>query len=315
MIAAQAITLVLVLVLPFLSLPVYYVYLLTIAFVLATLATAWSLLARSGQVSFGHAGFLGLGAYAAALGSLAGISPWIAVAVGGLVGAAGGSLVGLASHRLRGAALTLATLAVAELLRGLALNWTSMTGGGSGLIGIPSLRLVPRALGNAAAGRAAAYYAALGLLLGALALLTVIARSRIGLRLAAIRENEPRAMILGLSPLPWKTLAFALSAAVTGLAGGLYAHIIGSLSPDVAFDRLFSLAPIVMTALGGAHTMLGPAIAAIALYLGSELIFHRVAPAFHQLPYALLLIVVVYFRGWVGSGIAVRKERSPFGAA
>lgn len=315
-IAAAAIALLLLLFLPLLPLPVYYVYLLTIAFVLATLATAWNLLARSGQISFGHAGFFGLGAYAAALSSLAGITPGVSVALGGLIAAVGGGAVGLLSHRLRGVALTLATLAVAELLRGLALNWTSLTGGGGGLLGIPPLRPIPEMGPDASAARIAAYDGALALLLGALALFKVVSRSRVGLSLAALRENEARAMVLGLRPLPWKVLAFALSALGAGFAGGLYAHIIGTLAPEVAFDRFFSIAPVVMATVGGLHTLFGPAIAAGALYLASELVFHRLAPALHQLPYAALLIILVYLpRGPADVRSAARRARRVHGPA
>jgi branched-chain amino acid transport system permease protein len=279
-------------VLPLLGPPPYYLYLLSMAYLLAALATAWTLLAHGGQVSFGHAAFFGLGAYGAALTSLHGASPWLAIALGGALAAVGGAAVGLGAGRLGGAALALATFAAAELLRGVALNWTSLTGGGAGLIGIPPVPPLGGIRLDFARGRAAGYYLALAVLGAALGLSAATAGSRAGLALAALREGEARATLLGVRPLPWKVLAFVLSALVTGLAGAVYAHMLGAVEPDVVFGPFFSIAPLVIATLGGRRTLLGPAVAAVALELVSELVFHPLAPALHQLPYALALIAV-----------------------
>jgi branched-chain amino acid transport system permease protein len=277
--------------LPLFGPPAYYLHLFSMAYLFATLATAWNLLAYGGQVSFGQAAFFGLGAYAAALASLHGASPWLAITLGGAVSAVGGVAVGFAAGRLNGAALALATLATAELLRGVARNWTALTGGGSGLVGIPSLPsllAMPLGLGG---GRIGAYHLSLATLGAALALFAAVVRSRAGLALAALREGETRGTLLGLRPLPWKVLAFALSGVATGLAGAVYAHTLGTVEPDVVFGPSFSIAPLVTATLGG-RGLLGPAVAAVAFYLVSELVFHPLAPTLHQLPYALALIAV-----------------------
>lgn len=288
----------------------YALYLLAGAFLWASVASAWNLLAYAGQISFGHAAFFGLGAYAAALSSLQGLSPWGALVTGGLVGAGGALLIGLASLRLSGAYLALATLAYAEVWRGIALNWTEVTGGGAGLLGIPRLPVpswLPAALGR---GRAAEYYMALAILLLALALTALILHSRVGLAFAAVREEEERASLLGLRPLGWKLLAFALSGAVTGLAGALYAHTVRVVAPDLVFNRYYSILPLVMATFGGLHTALGPALAAVGLYLLSELVLHPIAPSLHQAGYALALILVVLY--WPGGlwGLFGRRRRA-----
>ncbi|MBI4635056.1 MAG: branched-chain amino acid ABC transporter permease [Candidatus Rokubacteria bacterium] len=290
------------------SVPPYYLYLLSTAFLFATLATAWNLLAYGGQVSFGHAGFFGLGAYAGALGSLQGLSPWLAIGLGGAVAAAGGVAVGLTSARLRGASLALATLAAAELLRGLALNWTPLTGGGAGLIGIPPLPQLPGVPLDFARGRVGTYYLSLGVLAAALAIFATILRSAAGLGLAALRESEQRATLLGVRPLPWKLFAFGLSALLTGLAGSVYAHTVRAVEPDVVFNRFFSIVPLVMATFGGLYTLLGPTLAAITLYLASELLLHPYLPALHQLPYALALIVVILY---LPGGLAAIRRPGP----
>ncbi len=264
----------------------YYLYLVSIALLFSTLATAWNLLAYAGQISFGHAAFFGLGGYGAALASLGGLSPWAAIPLGGFVGASSAAGIGLAAGRLRGAYLALATLAYAEIWRGIAHNWTEVTGGGAGLI-LPL---------DAMRDRTVAYYLALAFLVLILPVFAGVRRSRVGLAFAAIREEEERASLLGVHPLPWKVLAFALSGFFSALAGGLYVHMVHVAEPDLLFSRYFSILPLVMATLGGLGTLLGPSIAALGLYLLSELVFHPLVPAFHQLPYALALILVVLYR-------------------
>ena len=286
----------------------YYLYLVSTALLFGTVATSWNLLAYAGQISFGHAAFFGLGGYGAALASLAGFSPWLAIGVGGLVGAGGAAGIGLASARLRGAYLALATLAYAEVWRGIAHNWTEVSGGGAGLIGIPPLPPVGWLPLDFTSGRAGGYYLSLAFLIVILAVFAGILRSRLGLAFAAVREEEERASLLGVHPLPWKILAFALSGFFTALAGGLYVHMVRVAEPDLMFSRYFSLLPLVMATFGGLYTLLGPAIAALGLYLVSELLLHPLAPAFHQLPYALALIVVALYLPGGLAGLLRKKK-------
>ena len=280
----------------------YYLYLLSTTFLFGTLATAWNLLAYAGQISFGQAAFFGLGGYGAALASLAGLPPWLAIGLGGIVGALGGVGIGLASVRLRGAYLALATLAYAEVWRGVALNWTGLTGGGSGLIGIPPLIEL--------GGRAGNYYLSLVFLLAALGSFAAVLRSRVGLAFAAIREEEERASLLGLRPLTWKLLAFAVSALLTALAGGLYVHTIRVVEPDLVFSPHFSILPLVMSTFGGLHTLLGPFVGALVLYLVSELLVHPFVPVLHQLPYALALVAVILYLPGGLAGLVTRRRHA-----
>ncbi|MFQ5828123.1 MAG: branched-chain amino acid ABC transporter permease [Candidatus Methylomirabilia bacterium] len=289
----------------------YYLYLFSTAFLFGTLASAWNLLAYAGQISFGHAAFFGLGAYGAALTSLGGLSPWVAIGVGGILGILGALAIGLAGLRLKGAYLALATLGYAEALRGVALNWTAISGGGAGLIGIPPLPELGWLPLEPTRARATAYYLSLAVLAAMLGSFAAVLRSRTGLAFAAIREEEERAGLLGLWPLPWKLLAFVLSALFTALAGGLYVHTVRVVEPDLVFSRYFSFLPLVMAMVGGLHTLFGPALAALVLYLMSELLFHPYAPALHQLPYALALVaVILYFPGGL-TGLFRRRRHGP----
>jgi branched-chain amino acid transport system permease protein len=273
----------------------YVLYVGATALSWAALASAWNLLAFAGQVSFGHAAYFGAGAYASALlAQRAAWSPWLAVPAAGLVGASLAVPMGLASHRLAGASLALATFAYAEAWRVIAHNWTALTGGSAGLIGIPPLPALPLALPVAMSGdRPRGYYLALALLVAALVAYAGLTRTRVGLAWAAIREREARARLLGLDPTPYKLLAFVCSGALTAVGGALYAHAVRFLEPDLVFGRGLSILPLVMATFGGVHTLLGPAIGALVLYLLAELVLQPVLPDLHQLPYALALVVVV----------------------
>lgn len=290
--------------LPAAGLPPYYLHLLASAFLLATLASAWSLLAWGGQISFGQAAFFGVGAYAAALASIHGVASWAALALGAAAGAAAGALVSVTALRLSGAPLALATLACAEIGRGIATNWERLTGGGAGIVGIPALP------GPASSPRAAAYYLALLLLAATLTIFVWMTRSRLGLALAAVREDAERASLLGVNPAAWKLCAFALSGGLTGAAGGLYAHMVRVVAPDLVFSSWYSLAPLIMATLGGPRTTLGPAAAAAGLYLASELVLQPLVPTLHQVGYALALIAAVLFLPGGLGGLAGRRRRA-----
>lgn len=289
---------------PLVAFDPYYLYVLGTALSWATLASAWALPAFAGQISFGHAAYFGAGAYATALlTQQGGLSPWLGVAAAAGVGAAVALPMGLAAHRLGGAYLALATFAYAEGGRLIAHNWTGLTGGGAGLIGIPALP--PLGLGLPAEltrDRAGGYYLALALLFVALGLFAGLRRTRVGLAWAAIRECPERAQLLGVAPTPYKLLAFACSGALTAAGGALYAHGVRFVEPDLVFGRGLSLLPLIMAVFGGVHTLLGPPAGALLLYLASELVLQPALPRLHQLPYALALILVVLFlpRGLAG---------------
>jgi branched-chain amino acid transport system permease protein len=290
--------------LPATGLPPYYLHLLATAFLLATLASAWSVLAWGGQVSFGQAGFFGVGAYAAALTAIHGVQSWAAIALGAGAGAAAGALVSVAALRLHGAPLALATLACAEIGRGVALNWARLTGGGAGIVGIPALP------GQSSSPRAAAYYAALLLLSVTLSVFAWMRRMRMGLALAAVREDAERASLLGINPSAWKVAAFALSGGLTGAAGSLYAHTVRVVEPDQVFSSWYSLAPLIMATLGGPRTALGPAAAAVGLYLTSELVLQPMVPTLHQVGYAIAIIAAVLFLPGGLGGLLGRRRRA-----
>lgn len=294
----------LALVQPILGLHDYYLFVLTQALLFAALAESWSLLARCGQISFGHAAFFGSGAYATALLTLrAGGSPGaglaLAAGAGGLLAAA----IGGFSLPLKGPYFSLATLAFAEGLRALVINLPGLTEGAWGLVGVPGLPALQLAgLRLDLGGRPGNYYAALTLLVVAHAAVAALRRTRAGVAFAAIRENPDRAEALGVPVARWTLFAFTLSGAIAAVTGALYVHLMHFVDPGVAFNPSVSVAPLVMSFFGGALRPAGPAAGALVLYGVNELVLAPILPRGHQFLYGVaILAAIVYLpQGLVG---------------
>ncbi|HEY7677658.1 MAG TPA: branched-chain amino acid ABC transporter permease, partial [Candidatus Methylomirabilis sp.] len=214
----------------------YFVYLGTMALVLSLLAQSWGLLAQVGLISFGHAAFFGLGAYGSALLSLRWhFSPWIALLAAALLTAAFGLIAAATVGDLTGPYFSLATLALAEVLRVVALHWTDLTEGAWGLVGVPGLPPVRipglEALSGAVGARVTNYYVALIMLVGISGLYAWMRRAPLGLAFEAIRQGEERAAALGVDTRRAKRIALAVSGLFAGGAGALHAHIFHWVDP------------------------------------------------------------------------------------
>ncbi len=304
--SAAGVGLVVLAAVPYLAGNDYGFYVGGTACLFAILALAWALPAWFGLFSFGQAAFFGVGAYASALLAMrAGLSPWLGMAVAGLAAAAAAAGLGAACLHLRGPYFSLATLAAAEILRAIATNWESLTEGAQGIVGIPALpRWILGSLRLDAGTRPGAYGVALIALVALYMAARVLQGSTAGAAWAAIRENEERAESLGVPALRWKMLALLLSAAATGMAGALYAHMLRHLDPATAFHPQFSVMPLVMGILGGVEHPAGPVAGALGLYLLNELALQRWLPTAHLFFYAAAIgLVVLYFprglHGWV----------------
>jgi len=272
----------------------------TQAVIWALLAASWDLLSGyTGQVSFGHAGFFALGAYAAAAASKhLGLSPWLGLALGAAVAAVVGLGTGFPALRLRGHYLALVTLALAELIRLTAQNWLAVTGGPFGIYDFGSFTGLP------ATGipRAQAVYLIVAAIVGAGvgAMLYVCRRTRAGRAFRAIREDEVLAESLGINTTVYKLLAFGLSSGLAGLAGTLYAYYIQLVSPTVATAATTSLV-IGMAVFGGLGTIWGPALGALLLYAINEGL-RFIGVVYNLVAVGLVIMVFVIFlpRGLAG---------------
>ncbi|HEX9419651.1 MAG TPA: branched-chain amino acid ABC transporter permease, partial [Methylomirabilota bacterium] len=270
--------------------PKYLVFLSTLVAVNAVVAIGLNLLSGyTNQLSFGHAGFLAIGAYVAALLTLqfpALPVPLTLVASGlatGLVGLA----LGIPCLRLEGLYLAMATLAfgfvVTEAIT--SLDW--LTRGNDGLR-VPLARLGPWTLDTDAARYYLAVAVAAAMILAALN----IAATRTGRAFLAIRTSEIAAQASGINAAAYKTIAFVLSAFYTGVAGGLFAFVVGFLSPD-AFDVFLSVDFLVMIILGGLGSVPGSiAGAAIVTVLNDSLAGFQ---AFRPLIFGAIMIICMLF--------------------
>lgn len=261
---------------------------------LALLGQSWNIAGGfAGQLSFGHAVFFGVGAYASSILQLKlGANPWLGLPAGALAGALVGALIATLSFHagLRGSYFALITLAFAEAFRILA-NSVGFTGGGVGL-------LVPLKPGfeNFQLERIGFYY-----LIAALAALSVLTamwltRSRFGARLAAIRENEDAAKALGINTFLEKVKVLALSGALAGMGGCFYAQYFLYIDPSVTFGVDKSVEMLLVAMIGGAGTVYGPLIGALLLTLVGE--WTRAltdAQGLSLIIYGALLVAVIAF--------------------
>jgi len=292
------ITFVFVLVLPFvLSFNPYYLSIFISALILGSVSLAWNFLAGGcGQVSFGHAGFFGIGAYASALLVMkAGWNPFLAMIVAAVIGVIGALIIGIPAFRLRGPYFALSILGFAEVVKLLTLNLTSVTEGSKGIFNISSLPSIQ--LGGMTLefyySRTANYYFAAVLMFAIYLVIYFLRRSNMGLAMSAVHGDEETAAGIGVPVFRTKVKALIVSAFCTALMGAFYAHYIHFLNPDSAFDGYWSVMPIVGSLFGGIGTLIGPSIGALVITGLDEFLFKRFFETGHKLFFGLLLAVVI----------------------
>lgn len=247
------------------------------------LAYGWNMIGGyTGYVSFGNVVFYGLGCYCAALLSAHGVDNLLAaILLAVVVNAAFAGLVGLAVLRLKGHYFGIATLGLALAVADIVGNLDAF-GGTGGL----ALKQVDQAHFSLY------YYASWAVALAAIGVTYLIARSKLGYAFVAIRENEDAAAVLGISATRYKILAWAISAAVAGAAGAVYATANGFVDPSIAFAEDANVFPIVMTILGGIGTVAGPFIGALILS-GVNEILARYFIKIHTLFFGAVIVLVV----------------------
>ena len=259
-------------------------------------AQGWNILGGyGGQFSFGHAAFFGTAAYATAILQVRyGVNAYLGFAAGIAAAAAVGWVIGFLSFRsgLRGSYFALVTLAFAEVFRVLA-NASDVTGGAAGIL----IKLDVRPGNFQFESRAIFYWIALGLVVVALFVTRALERSRLGAQLVAVRENENAALALGVDALGVKLAAIALSAAITGAAGALYAQYFLYLDATIAYGTWVSVEVLLAPIIGGAGTVFGPVIGGIVLHGLSESTKALVGriPGLDVVIFGVLLILVVRF--------------------
>lgn len=278
----------------------YYLHLSVLALIWVIMAQGQNLIqGYTGYVSIVQAGFMGVGAYASTLLGMHFNWPlWATIAAAPLATALLALFAGYPSLRVKGHYFAIVTLAFNLIIVILLINHSELTKGEAGISNIP------KPWGG---DRQAFYYLALTLAAALTLLAALIARSRVGEILLAIRQNEDLVASVGVVAWKYKLFAFVLSAMYAGLAGALYAHYQGFINPEV-FGVAQSLDAILAVILGGSGTIAGPAIGAFLVVFLPELL--RFADSFRLILYGLILVLATIFMpvGIVGLGKALRNR-------
>lgn len=251
-----------------------------------------------GQLSMAQQGFFALGAYTTAILTTKGGWPWWAglfasIVITGLVGIA----VGIPTLKVRGQYIIMVTMAFSEIVRLVATNWKSLTGGASGITKIPS----PSLFGFSFQSKTAIYYLFLGIALIMILIAWRIRKTKFGRAFIAIRDSELAADVMGLNTTYVKVLAFFLSAVFAGVGGNMFASSFNYISPDT-FTLSQTVLILAMLLIGGEGSLLGAIVGAIILtYLPEAL---RFASAYYMILYGLLIVLITLFMpgGVVGYG-------------
>ena len=254
--AASLAVLIVLVVLPFL-IGDYPRALVSEIFIFAIFAMSLDLLLGfTGLMSLGHAAFFGLGAYAVAiLGVQFGLNAWLGVAAGVVIAGAGAAMIGFFCVRTGGIPFLMLTLAFSQLVFSVALKWRDVTGGSDGM----AIAEQPGFFGFSLSKSLPMYFMALCFFVLAYCGLRRLLNSPLGHAFVGIRENEPRMLAIGYPTRAYKLIAFTIAGAIAGLAGGLYAIFNGFISSDAVYWTS-SGDILIMTMLGGAGTLIGPAI-------------------------------------------------------
>jgi branched-chain amino acid transport system permease protein len=257
------------------------------------LATAWNIMGGyTGYISLGHAAFFGFGAYAlglilAHLGIAGGYEPFLFVPVAGVLTAVLAVGIGWVALRTRAATFVIVTIAMMFMVQLLAENLVKLTGGGAGL-SFP----VPPWTGDFYNNPF--YYAMLLMALVALGISWWIRRSKFGLGLLAIRDDEDKALAVGVPAHAYKLIAFIVSAALVGMIGAIYGYYVTYIYPQFAVDPLIGLSMVLMAFFGGLGTLWGPVIGAVILeYIQLNFAYNFGASQLYLVFYAAVFLVVI----------------------
>jgi branched-chain amino acid transport system permease protein len=285
----------------------YYVGLVVKMMVFALFAMSLDLLlGYAGMPSLGHAAYFGMAAYTTGLLALkAGWTVWLALPAGIAMAALTSVVFGLLALRTRGSYFLMITLALSQVLWGIAFGWRSLTGGDDGLPEVPRPNLsLPWSMSD---NTPFYYFVLLFFVVGTLVLVRIVA-SPFGYVLRGIRESETRMLVLGYNVWRYKLVAFVVAAAFAGLAGCLYVYFNRFVSPDYV-HVVRSAEVLLMVILGGAGTLIGPAVGATLIVLLENLISTYTERWVTVLGIIYVLVALLAPNGIAGLIASLRKQR------
>jgi len=285
----------------------------------AALASAWNIVGGySGYISLGHASFFGVGAYAVGITFThwsigGGYRPFYVLPLVGLGVAVASVPVGWVAYRTRAATFAIVTITFLFVAQQLAYNLRSLTGGSQGIA-------IPPPSFPVASYDVPFYYAMLGVLALSMLASWYVGGSKLGLALVAIRDDEDRARGLGVQTTLAKLTAFAVSAGLVSMAGGIWAYYIAFVYPQFAVDPLVTIGMVLMVYLGGRGTLWGPVLGAFILVPAQQYLAYRLgASELYLVGYSAVFLVVMLLlpRGILPSlrdrGRRLRVRRTPPG--
>ena len=279
----------------------YILYWATTVLMYVALTLAWDILARTGQVSFGHAAFFGLGAYIATLASASwGFGQIASMLLAGVMVAILATMGSVLFLRVRGIYFAILTLALAEVLKVCATMLADMTGGAMGLSAPPLFG------GDVTKG----YMFILVVVMSIVAGLSILPRTKYHFGITAIRSSPEVAAAFGVPVKLIRIVVFGVSAGLTGLVGAFYAFFTTYINPESAFDSAISVAPVIMSIFGGLYSIPGALIGAVTLTLLQE--YLRTTFEYGYLViYGLLLVISILFmpKGVWGFVCGLRNRR------
>ncbi len=269
----------------------YYQLMMTLVLLWAVAGLSWNMLSGySGLVSFGQAAFFGLGGYTMTIAFVKfGISPWIGIPLGTLVGVIAGIVIGIPTFRLRGHYFALSMLAY-PLAMLYVFEWL-----GYQEVSLPMMREAPGAYMQFTDTRV---YMVISLIVMVACMIVSlhIERSRFGMSLLAIKQNEPAAEASGINALRWKMMAMMLSAAMAALAGGIYAVVLLVVTPQTMFGMLVSAQALIVSLFGGVGVFWGPVIGAAILVPLAEILhaeLGHIIPGIQGVVYGVAIVVII----------------------
>jgi branched-chain amino acid transport system permease protein len=273
----------------------YFLHLIILIMLWTVLGASWNLLGGyTGQVSFGHAAFFGMGAYTACLLNVKlGVSLWTGFVAAGIAGTLISLPIGAICFRLKGPYFALSVLAFSEVLRLITLYWKSFTEGAVGIL------LIDPVLSS----KTGYYYLILAIAVLTMMTVRYVLRKRMGYYFLAIREDEDAAEALGIFSTRYKLVALGISAFFTGITGAFFANYTNYIDPYIVFSiGDVSIAMVLIVVLGGIGTYWGPLMGSLIVVLLSEG-FRNIFASASLLIYGALIIIVIMFlpRGVVGN--------------
>ncbi len=283
---------------------IFQIIIMSMVFSIATLSMNL-ILGYTGQASLAHAGFFAIGAYGLGIMTKAGLSFWLALPAASLLSALVGFIIGLPTLRTRGSYFAIVTLCFGVIVYIVIGNLVEITGGQTGLLGIP----LPQLGGLVFNTHKSQYYLVLAFLLLTLFVMHRLVYSLLGLGFMSVRNNEALAESLGINTFATKIISFMTANFFAGMAGGIYASLMGSISPSVAsFSHTFFW--LVYLMLGGVATLAGPIIGAFAIPVLME--YLQFLQEYRLIIFgALLIIIIMYFpRGLMGGINSLRDKLS-----